>query len=71
MKKHAVTQPYFIAAATHAVGRALIPVPGGVLIPGAHKEIIGAVDVTGDVSDNAEATAPAGLTTAGLDADPS
>jgi uncharacterized protein GlcG (DUF336 family) len=71
LEKRAEKQPYFIAAATHAVGGALIPVPGGVLIRGEDKEIIGAVGVTGDASDNDEATALAGLTAAGLEADPS
>jgi uncharacterized protein GlcG (DUF336 family) len=70
LEKRAEKQPYFIAAATHAVGGALIPVPGGVLIRGEDKEIIGAVGVTGDASDNDEATGLAGLE-AGLEADPS
>jgi uncharacterized protein GlcG (DUF336 family) len=38
---------------------------------GEDKEIIGAVGVTGDASDNDEATALAGLAAAGLEADPS
>jgi uncharacterized protein GlcG (DUF336 family) len=69
--KRAEKQLYFIAAATHAVGGALIPVTGGVLIRGEDKEIIGAVSVTGDASDNDEATALAGLSAAGLEVDPS
>lgn len=69
--KPAEKQPYFIAAATHAVGGSLIPVPGGVLIRGEDKAIIGAVGVTGDASDNDEATALAGLAAANLEADPS
>lgn len=72
LEKGAEKQPYFIAAATHALGGALIPVPGGgVLIRGEDKEIIGAVGVTGDASDNDAATALAGLAAAGLEADPS
>jgi uncharacterized protein GlcG (DUF336 family) len=70
-KARSEKEPYFIAAATHAVGGALIPVPGGVLIRGEDKEIIGAVGATGDVSDNDQATALAGLVAAGLEADPS
>jgi uncharacterized protein GlcG (DUF336 family) len=71
LEKRAEKQPYFIAAATHAVGGSLIPVPGGVLIRGEDKAIIGAVGVTGDASDNDEATALAGLAAADLEADPS
>lgn len=60
-----------LAAATQAVGGSLIPVPGGVLIRGDDKEIIGAIGVTGDKSDNDEATALAGLAAANVAADPS
>ena len=69
--KRAEERPHFIAAVTHAVGGSLIPVPGGVLIRGADKSIIGAVGVTGDTSDNDETAALAGLAAAGLTADPS
>jgi uncharacterized protein GlcG (DUF336 family) len=69
--KRAEERPHFIAAVTHAVGGSLIPVPGGVLIRGDDKSIIGAVGVTGDSSDNDEAAAFAGLAAAGLTADPS
>lgn len=62
-------QPYFIAAATHAVGQ-LIPVPGGVLVLDASKEVIGAVGVSGDTSDNDEEAALAGIGAAGLSGDP-
>jgi uncharacterized protein GlcG (DUF336 family) len=68
--KRAEERPHFIAAVTHAVGGSLIPVPGGVLIRGDDKSIIGAVGVTGDSSDNDEAAALAGLAAAGLTADP-
>lgn len=62
----AETQPYFIAAVTSAVGGALIPVPGGVLVRGADGSLLGAVGVTGDSSDNDEAAAVAGIEAAGL-----
>jgi uncharacterized protein GlcG (DUF336 family) len=55
---------------THAVGGALIPMPGGVLIRDADRAIIGAVGVSGDNSDNDEAAAMAGIAAAGLTADP-
>ena len=69
--KRAEERPHFIAAVTHAVGGSMVPVPGGVLIRGDDKTIIGAVGVTGDTSDNDEACALAGLAAAGLTADPS
>jgi uncharacterized protein GlcG (DUF336 family) len=59
-------QPYFIAAVTSAVGGTLVPVPGGVLVRDAGGDLLGAVGVTGDTSDNDEAAAAAGITGAGL-----
>jgi uncharacterized protein GlcG (DUF336 family) len=70
LAKRAAGSPQFIAAVTHAVGGSLIPVPGGVLIRAADKTIIGAVGISGDNSDNDEAAAIAGITAAGLSADP-
>jgi uncharacterized protein GlcG (DUF336 family) len=63
-------QPYFIAAATAAIGGALIPVPGGVLVRDLDGALIGAVGVSGDTSDNDEAVAIAGIEGAGLTAQP-
>lgn len=60
-------QPHFVAAVTHAVG-ALVPVPGGVLVTDANGSLLGAVGVSGDVSDNDEAAALAGVEAAGLSA---
>jgi uncharacterized protein GlcG (DUF336 family) len=59
-------QPYFIAAVTSAVGGTLVPVPGGVLVRDDGGDLVGAVGVTGDTSDNDEAAAVAGITGAGL-----
>jgi uncharacterized protein GlcG (DUF336 family) len=62
-------QPYFVAAVTHVADGALVPVPGGVLIR--HKsQVIGAVGISGDTSDNDEAAAVAGIEAAGFTADP-
>jgi uncharacterized protein GlcG (DUF336 family) len=61
-------QPYFIAAATAAVGGSLIPVPGGVLVRDPAGTLLGAVGVSGDTSDNDEAAAVAGIEAAGLQA---
>ncbi len=59
-------QPYFIAAATSAIGGSLVPVPGGVLILDADARTIGAVGISGDSSDNDEAAAVAAIAAAGL-----
>lgn len=59
-------QPYFIAAVSHAVGGALLPVPGGVLVRDSAGVLLGAVGVTGDTSDNDESAAIAGIESAGL-----
>jgi uncharacterized protein GlcG (DUF336 family) len=59
-------QPTFIAAVNVAFGGALVPVPGGVLVKTFDGELIGAVGVTGDTSDNDERAAVAGITAAGL-----
>jgi uncharacterized protein GlcG (DUF336 family) len=61
-------QPYFIAAVTAAVGGALVPVPGGVLVRDEGGDLVGAVGVTGETSDNDEAAAVAGIEGAGLTA---
>jgi uncharacterized protein GlcG (DUF336 family) len=61
-------QPYFIAAVTNAIGGALVPVPGGVLVKDQSGTTLGAVGVTGDTSDNDELAAVAGITGAGFQA---
>ncbi len=62
-------QPYFISAATAAIGGALIPVPGGLLAKDTDGVIVGAVGITGDTSDNDEVCGLAGIAAAGLTAD--
>ena len=66
--KMAAERPTFVAAATHAVGGSLVPAPGGVLIRQG-GEVIGAVGISGDLSDNDEICAVAGIEAAGLEAD--
>jgi uncharacterized protein GlcG (DUF336 family) len=70
LAKRAAGSPHFIAAVTHAVGGALVPVPGGVLIRSEAGDIVGAVGISGDNSDNDEAAAVAGIRAAELAADP-
>jgi uncharacterized protein GlcG (DUF336 family) len=62
-------RPHFLAAATHAVGGSLIPVPGGVLVKDSSGGVVGAVGVSGDTSDNDEIAALAGIEAAGLTGD--
>jgi len=65
--QRAQEQAYFIGAVnTLAQGR-LVPVPGGVLILN-NGELLGAVGISGDTSDNDEACAIAGIEAAGLKA---
>lgn len=59
-------QPYFIGAVAEAVGGGLVPVPGGVLVQSDEGDMIGAVGITGDSSDNDEAAAVSAIEAAGL-----
>jgi uncharacterized protein GlcG (DUF336 family) len=61
-------RPAFIKALVGVSDGRLVPVPGGVLIKNADGDIIGAVGVSGDTSDNDEAAAVAGIEAAGLEA---
>ena len=60
--------PVFLNALMAASGGRIVPVPGGVLIRSG-GEIIGAVGISGDVSENDEACAVAGIKAAGLTPD--
>ena len=61
--------PQFANAVGALFPLGLVPVPGGVLIRSG-DEIVGAVGISGDNSDNDEAAALAGITAAGLTGDP-
>lgn len=62
----AEAQAYFMAAVNGVYGGKTVPVPGGILVHGADGEVIGAVGVTGDTSDNDVVAGLAGLEAAGL-----
>jgi len=62
-------QAYFMAAVNGVYGGQVVPVPGGVLVRDKRGNVIGAVGVTGDTSDNDLIAAMAGLEAAGLDGD--
>ena len=66
--QRAQEQAYFVSAVnTLAQGR-MVPVPGGVLILDDDGNLLGAVGVSGDTSDNDEICALAGIEAAGLKA---
>jgi uncharacterized protein GlcG (DUF336 family) len=47
----------------------LVPVPGGVLVRDAQGQLLGAVGISGETSQNDEIAAAAGIVAAGLVAD--
>jgi uncharacterized protein GlcG (DUF336 family) len=68
-ERAANTPQFFTMLAAASAGR-IVTNPGGVLIRNAGSDVIGAVGVSGDTSDNDEACAIAGIEAAGLKADP-
>ena len=62
----AQSAPAFVNAIAAASGGRVVPVPSGVLVIDAEGEVIGAVGISGDTSDNDEACALAGIAAAGL-----
>ena len=54
-------QAYFINAVNALTDGNLVPVPGGVLIRNSNKDIIGAIGISGDTSDNDESAAIYGI----------
>jgi uncharacterized protein GlcG (DUF336 family) len=57
----ALERPAFISAASTLASEGLIPAAGGLLIQGGAGNVIGAIGVTGDTSDNDELCALAGI----------
>ncbi len=62
-------RPSVVAALAAASGGRFMPIPGGVLIRDAENRVVGSVGVSGELSDNDEICAVAGITAAGLKAD--
>lgn len=60
------SQAYFIDAARSVFGGRLVPVPGGILVRDAKGNILGAVGVTGDTSENDVVAGMAGIEAVGL-----
>ena len=66
----AKAQPVFYSALANIIQGGFAPAPGGVLVRDADGVLLGAVGVSGDVSDNDEAAALFGIQEVGLKADP-
>jgi uncharacterized protein GlcG (DUF336 family) len=62
--------PMFFTTLAAASGGRVVTNPGGVLIRDAAGDVIGAVGISGDTSDNDELCGIAGIEAAGLKADP-
>jgi uncharacterized protein GlcG (DUF336 family) len=70
LAERAAKSPTFVAALTAVSQGRMVPSPGGVLIQGADKEVMGAVGISGDTGDNDEVCAIAGIESVGLSAIP-
>jgi len=70
LAERAANTPQFFTMLAAASGGRIVTNPGGVLIRDAGGDIIGAVGISGDTSDNDELCALAGIEAAGLKADP-
>jgi uncharacterized protein GlcG (DUF336 family) len=64
----AAERPSFVASLGPISPNGVIPAAGGVLVVDADGQVIGAVGITGDTSDNDEACALAGIAATGLEA---
>ncbi len=62
--------PIFVASLASVIAGGLVAGPGGVLVRDASGAVVGAVGISGDVGNNDEAAAVAGIGAAGLAADP-
>jgi uncharacterized protein GlcG (DUF336 family) len=66
LMNRAEQQAYFIQAMNGLAGGDMVPVPGGLLLRNGSGELLGAVGISGDASDNDEAAALGGVEAAGL-----
>lgn len=64
--ERAEQQSYFMAAVNGVYDGKVIPVPGGVLVRDQNGDVVGAVGVTGDTSNNDLIAALAGIDAAGF-----
>lgn len=66
VEQRGLERPHFINALMAASGGRVVPVAGGVLIKDAAGDVLGAVGISGDTSDNDETCGFAGIEAAGL-----
>jgi uncharacterized protein GlcG (DUF336 family) len=66
LARRAQGMPAFMNALSDLTGGSAVPVPGGVLLRDAAGKVLGAVGVSGDLSEKDEAAAVAGIKAAGL-----
>ncbi|WP_343312793.1 heme-binding protein [Brucella sp. BE17] len=69
LHNQAKDRPHFLEGLSGVSGGRIVAVPGGVLIKNKEGEILGAVGISGDTSDNDEAAAIDGVEKAGFIAD--
>lgn len=65
----AAVRPHFLTGLTSVIEGGVVPVPGGVLARDGKGNIIAAVGISGDTSDNDEAAAVSAIEACGLSAD--
>ena|ERR1019366_884237 len=70
LAERAAKYPSFVTALAAVSQGRIVPSPGGVLILDADEDVIGAVGISGDVGDNDEVCAVAGIAAVGLSAHP-
>jgi uncharacterized protein GlcG (DUF336 family) len=66
LARRAAAAPQFFAAIAGVLPKGVVPVAGGVLVRDVAGQLLGAVGVSGDTSDNDEICAVAGIRAAGL-----
>jgi uncharacterized protein GlcG (DUF336 family) len=62
----AAERPTFVAALAPIAVNGILPAAGGLIIVNADGDVLGAIGITGDTSDNDEACALAAISTIGL-----
>lgn len=70
LTERAAKNPTFITVLASVSGGRMVPSPGGVLVVDAEGVVIGAVGISGDIGDNDEICAIAGIEKAGFRAVP-
>jgi uncharacterized protein GlcG (DUF336 family) len=70
LAERAAKFPTFVAAIAATSQGRIVPSPGGVLIASPDKDVLGAVGISGDIGDNDEICAIAGIEAVGLSAIP-